>query len=96
MSALASIREQLAIMYPDRVDEIAARIDGLIAQYADDKKDLPGDVTQKDSFLITYGDSLQDGKQAPLQVLKKFLVQHVGDALSLVHILPFCPYTSDD
>ena len=96
MSAHDVIREQLAIMYPQAVDDIAARIDTLIAAYADDKKSLPGDVTQADSFLITYGDSLKDGKRAPLQVLHDFLTSRVGDALSLVHILPFCPYTSDD
>lgn len=96
MSAMTVIHEQLAIMYPSQVNAIIARIHALIAQYDGDQKDLPGDVSQADSFLITYGDSLKDGQHPPLQVLHAFLKERVGDALSLVHILPFCPYTSDD
>ena len=96
MSAMAIIHEQLAIMYPSQVNAIVSRIHALIAQYDEERKDLPGDVSQADSFLITYGDSLKDGKRAPLQVLHAFLKDRVGDALSFVHILPFCPYTSDD
>ena len=96
MSAMAIIQEQLAIMYPSQVNAIVSRIHALIAQYDEERKDLPGDVSQADSFLITYGDSLKDGKRAPLQVLHAFLKDRVGDALSFVHILPFCPYTSDD
>ena len=96
MSAMAVIHEQLAIMYPNQVNAIVSRIHVLVAQYDGDRKELPGDVSQADSFLITYGDSLKDGERAPLQVLHSFLKERVGDALSLVHILPFCPYTSDD
>ena len=55
-----------------------------------------GWVSQKDAMLITYGDSIKDGEQAPLQTLHEFLNKNVDSALSAVHILPFYPYTSDD
>lgn len=55
-----------------------------------------GWVSQKDAMLITYGDSIKDGEQAPLQTLHEFLNKNVNSALSAVHILPFYPYTSDD
>lgn len=50
--------------------------------------------------LITYGDSILpspgDSESSPLCVLERFLRMHAGEALSTVHILPFCPSTSDD
>lgn len=51
--------------------------------------------SNKDAFLITYADSIMDGK-APLKVLRNFLNTEVGESFSSVHILPFYPYTSDD
>ncbi len=48
------------------------------------------------TVLITYGDSIQNGRDAPLRCLHRFLKQYLRDAISCVHILPFYPYTSDD
>jgi len=53
-------------------------------------------VDQNDIMLITYGDSIQQSGQFPLQTLNEFLNQHAQDILSAVHILPCYPYTSDD
>lgn len=53
-------------------------------------------VDQNDIMLITYGDSIQQSGQFPLQTLNEFLNQHAHDILSAVHILPCYPYTSDD
>lgn len=53
-------------------------------------------VSQKDAMLITYGDTLLREGEKPLQTLKNFLQEKVGDALSAVHLLPICPYSSDD
>ena len=46
--------------------------------------------------LITYGDSIKNKDEVPLQTLKKFLDENLKDQLSAVHILPFFPYSSDD
>lgn len=51
--------------------------------------------SERDAFLITYGDSLV-GEGPPLQALLDFLNGRVGDLISFVHLLPFYPYTSDD
>lgn len=48
------------------------------------------------AMLITYGDSLLDGDARPLQALRSFLLEHVGDLLPWVHLLPFYPWSSDD
>ncbi|MEM9568942.1 MAG: alpha-amylase family glycosyl hydrolase, partial [Cyanobacteria bacterium P01_E01_bin.34] len=51
---------------------------------------------QSDVLLITYGDSLKNGKRTPLQVLDSFLTEHLTGTVSAVHILPYSPYSSDD
>jgi glycosidase len=53
-------------------------------------------LTQRDAFLITYGDQVSQPGRAPLQTLAEFLETHLGDAISGVHLLPFYPYSSDD
>jgi sucrose phosphorylase len=65
------------------------------------EKDItPGETGEKwdesDVVLITYGDSIINGKEPGLEVLRRFLNKHLAEELSYVHILPFYPYTSDD
>ena len=52
--------------------------------------------SQRDSILISYGDSLLDGRHNPLDLLHDFLVTQLRDVINGVHVLPFFPYTSDD
>ncbi len=52
--------------------------------------------SEKDAVLITYGDSLLEPGLPPLRALDRFVREELDDAISLVHILPFFPYTSDD
>lgn len=53
-------------------------------------------LSEKDSILITYGDTITDGEKPGLEVLHQFLNKYVGDAIETVHLLPMYPYTSDD
>jgi len=52
--------------------------------------------SHEDVVLITYGDSVQSTAQPPLQSLHTFLNEHLSDAFSMIHILPFFPWSSDD
>ncbi|WP_105901559.1 sugar phosphorylase [Vibrio gangliei] len=52
--------------------------------------------SEKDTILITYGDSLHQDGETPLQTLKSFLHQYCMPHINGVHILPFFPYSSDD
>ncbi len=52
--------------------------------------------TQQDIMLITYGDSLMQADEAPLQTLSRFLEHYCKPQINSVHILPFFPYSSDD
>lgn len=51
---------------------------------------------EKDVVLITYGDSIKTENEIPLRTLKSFLNKNLKEQLSVVHILPFFPYSSDD
>tara|TARA_R110002096_G_scaffold54517_15_gene140620 strand:+ start:4041 stop:5699 length:1659 start_codon:yes stop_codon:yes gene_type:complete len=51
--------------------------------------------TENDTVLITYADTVQGGEN-PLRTLRGFLCERLKNAIRTVHILPFCPWTSDD
>lgn len=51
---------------------------------------------ENDVILITYGDSVITEGEKPLNTLKTFMDQCLGDTVNSVHILPFFPYSSDD
>lgn len=59
---------------------------------------IPSDShwTEQDIILITYGDSIQQADEKPLQTLYEFLSLHLKDSINSVHILPYFPYSSDD
>jgi|GEM_PF-4530222 sucrose phosphorylase len=52
--------------------------------------------SERDQWLITYGDSLLDGDRPPLEALESFLDTRLPDTFSGVHLLPFFPWSSDD
>jgi glycosidase len=51
--------------------------------------------THRDIVLITYGDSIQSPGCTPLQTLRTFLSRHLPQEFSMVHLLPFFPWSSD-
>ncbi|MDR0388954.1 MAG: sugar phosphorylase [Spirochaetaceae bacterium] len=73
----------------------------LLAAYDGPRGLAPDAVTNRDAFLISYGDMLgppeaaSDGKSG-LARLKDFLSRYNKGAFSYLHILPFHPYSSDD
>ena len=52
--------------------------------------------SERDSYVITYGNSLVDGEFKPLDLLYDFLLRSLKGVVSGVHVLPFFPFTSDD
>lgn len=53
-------------------------------------------LSERDVMLITYGDSIRRPGQSHLKTLEEFLSRYTGGLISSVHLLPICPYTSDD
>ncbi len=97
--AMERLRGRFNRLYgPQEVEHLLERIAQLIGRYGIglegfSSADLWDETT---SVLITYGDMVQQGEEPPLQVLKRFADRHLNGAVNTVHILPFCPYTSDD
>ncbi len=52
--------------------------------------------SQRDSYVITYGNSIVDGEHKPLDLLHDFLDANLRGSINGVHILPYFPFTSDD
>lgn len=90
--------EPLSILYAEEVlSDVSSRIDALLARYRQivDQSDKQS-LSEKDVLLITYGDTITENRTAPLQTLHRFYREYLSDVFSLVHILPFHPFSSDD
>ncbi len=92
----------LELVYPDENLEVLYRkiID---AFFPDDIRPRSSPHTnnkphwsERDAVLITYGDSIKNKDNKPLEVLDEFLTRYLTDTISSVHILPFFPFSSDD
>ena len=53
-------------------------------------------LSERNVYLITYGDAIQEEGQPTLKTLYKFIQEHAKDEITDVHLLPMFPYTSDD
>jgi len=103
---IKKIEQRLHRIYTDnaaQVDhhDVAEQIYRLCQAMIDhgvDKYLLPesGRWSEKDSILITYGNSIQTPGEIPLRTLSNFLANNIGGIIPNVHILPFFPYSSDD
>ncbi|QDT70792.1 Sucrose phosphorylase [Planctomycetes bacterium MalM25] len=97
---VASLNARLSRVYEDRAEEalvaIAAEFADLLAEPAPDELDGPR-WDERDVVLITYADQVRGGGGSPLAAQREWLLDNgLGDLLSTVHLLPFCPYSSDD
>jgi len=52
--------------------------------------------SERDNYVITYGNSIVDGEHNPLDLLRHFAESHLSPLFRGIHILPFFPFTSDD
>lgn len=93
------IDKHLKVLYPDldtdqslkilehKITELQAALDGERSVH---------NWNERDSILITYGNSILEDDKDPLFTLADFLDVKLSDTISTVHILPFFPYSSDD
>lgn len=79
----------------DKQRDAVKKIGQVLDKYQETDQASEG-FSEKNSILITYGDSITDGKEAGLKVLGRFLDSYVKDAVQSVHLLPMYPFTSDD
>lgn len=92
-------KERLEKIYTDSetVDYLDSRLQELVAKYQGQVPELPTTPwDQGDAFLITYGDSIVEQQEKPLQTFARFAEKELAGIITLIHFLPFFPWTSDD
>ena len=94
MDRLKHIKDRVDFLYASRSQEVFDKLTLLFDRY-ETIAEKPW-VSEHDAILITYGDTLSKTGEAPLVTLKRFLDDHTDGEINDIHILPFCPYTSDD
>jgi glycosidase len=101
---LEQIRKTLDRLFPQgQADTTCQALKGLMDKYSGDETILRKRrkyrdqlvLNEKDAFLITYADTIQKEGEKPLRTLGRFLNDHVKDAVTGIHLLPFFPSTSD-
>lgn len=93
-----SIRTRLSRLYgPRRAEVVARQIEDLIGEFQQRYGSLPArrPLSEKDAILIAYPDQVRSSGTSPLGALDRFLKAEVGSAVSMVHVLPFYPSSSD-
>ncbi|MDM5314966.1 alpha-amylase family glycosyl hydrolase [Fictibacillus sp. b24] len=53
-------------------------------------------LSEKNVYLITYGDIIKEEGEPALKTLNKFINEFAKNEITDVHLLPMFPYTSDD
>ena len=100
-----TVHHYLTHLYGPRAGEVQRRIGQHLANFRTASTASPPANTaghdaptwsEKDQWVICYGDSILDEGTPPLAVLDTFLQRYLGDAISGVHVLPFFPWSSDD
>jgi glycosidase len=89
-------KEEAALIFADLKNLMDLyRRDEVIAEKRRERKNQPL-LSEKDSLLITYADTIYRDGEKPLRTLHRFLKTRVKDAVTGVHILSFFPSSSDD
>ncbi len=93
---LSRMRARFERLYGGDADRYVERLAMMVGRYGA----LPGPAaspwSERDSLLITYGDMVPTDGEKPLTTLKRVLDQRAQEAISTVHVLPFCLSSSDD
>ena len=97
MKDMQKVKDLLNKIYEQETATLAfQRIAPLIEKYGLKERKKESYFSQEDVVLITYGDSLKQTGEAPLETLHHFAKQYLQGAVSHIHFLPFFPYSSDD
>ncbi len=91
------VRHHLELVYPtlltdELVDDVLAAI-GL--DLADEVAPAGPRWDQRDIAVITYADSITEAGKVPMHTLHEMLDDLTGDVVTVVHVLPFYPASSD-
>jgi len=96
---MTTLLSHLTFLYgTEQAPGLLERAEKRLAAYRARTRSVPhaGELTERDSLLITYGDQVQSPEEKPLATLQRFCEHYLTDIVSGIHILPFYPWTSDD
>ncbi|MBF57478.1 MAG: alpha-amylase [Halomonas sp.] len=101
-----TVHDYLSHLYGPRAGEVQRRLNQRLEHFKSLAPFSPSPVeassknapswSEKDQWVISYGDSIIEDNVPPLAVLSDFLQARLGDRISGVHVLPFFPWSSDD
>jgi glucosylglycerate phosphorylase len=94
---MTNLPSHLTFLYGvERASQLFERVEQLLAKYRARIEPRNGNLTERDSILITYGDQVQTPNEEPLRTLNTFCQKYLTNIVNGLHILPFYPWTSDD
>lgn len=95
MEAITSLLEQIYgdTLDPAQRDTIKSKITFAKSTQLHTRK---AHWDEQDVVLITYADQFMEAEKPTLETLTTFFDRHLKQTFSLVHLLPFYPYSSDD
>ncbi|MGN2347908.1 sugar phosphorylase [Clostridium cagae] len=92
-----SVIDKIKFIYGENYkEEYKEEFDKLVSKWENEEFNKADEVSEKNVYLITYGDSIYEEGVPAIQTLNKFLKEEVKDTITDVHILPMFTYTSDD
>jgi glycosidase len=95
------ILEHLTFLYgAEQTDSVWRRLEAILDDFQQRNPALAAGPTQplteQDAIVITYGDQFREPGIMPLETLHGVLAETLDHPVSSLHILPFCPFSSDD
>lgn len=93
------IRDHLQMIYPDAdANDLTEQIVKIMGfdQHLEIVHGHQNLWDESDILTITYGDSIRKEDEPPLKTLHDFLHDYLREYISIVHVLPFYPFSSDD
>ncbi len=92
-----SVIDKIKFIYGENYkEEYKEEFDKLVSKWENEEFNKADEVSEKNVYLITYGDSIYEEGIPTIQTLNKFLKEEVKGTITDVHILPMFTYTSDD
>ena len=92
---LIKLENNLALLYGREAVPTIEKLHPKIEKWKETIQSRAESWSESDSFLITYGGPFERTNSSGLSVLEKFLIEHVEESISTIHVLPFYPSTSD-
>ncbi|MFH1476748.1 MAG: alpha-amylase family glycosyl hydrolase [Verrucomicrobiota bacterium] len=95
---MGRVQDRLAHLYGSAAPRLLARLAMMIGRYEINVESRPPMplADQRACLLITYADTVRAPQTPSLAVMSRFLAARAGKAVTHLHILPFCPSSSDD